>query len=318
VPASDLPGQIAGADLIVVARVERVRAAAGSLALVSPEARPEYDELRQADLRVLRVLAGAPPSDQPRLFFLAGRVPSRPWLTLAEGQTALLMLRVAQAGYVPVTPTGSALPALADAAAPPPGTAPAQAVAREVEQIILTGGPAVDEGLIERAATARLELPGPVELGRLDHLPPPVAPRRAAWIALALAAGQEEALALVPTLFDGPPSPALEALQGLAVQQIDRDWPRSARPRLVALVWHERPLVARAAAAALRRLGDPAAAADLIGALDHPDQLVRYDAVMGLAALEPTVDAGPSLETFRADEARYIQTWKTWWRQRQR
>jgi hypothetical protein len=308
--------EVASADRIVVGRVTRVRDESGAVTQVSTDARPEDDQLRLAEVDVIRTLAGEATSGPLSVLFLQGKLPSRPWMTLDSGQVALLLLRAAGDRYVPVAPAGRALPALPDGTTLAADAPPDLRVAHELEQVVLRADPASEVPLIVRAATARLQLRRPVDLARLETPPLQEPPRRAAWVAFALAAEQEAALETVPSLFIGPASPDLEVLQSLVVQQIEQIQSPTARPRLVALLWGNQPAVARAAAVALRQIHDPAAVADLVRALDHADVTVRYQAVMGLSELEPGVDAGPSIDTYRANEEHYRQLWKRWWQQR--
>ncbi len=88
-----------------------------------------------------------------------------------------------------------------------------------------------------------------------------------------------------------------------------------ARPQLASLMRSHVPSLALAAAMALRQLGIRAAQPDLIHALDHPNQEVRYQAVMGLAELEPGVGEAPSFPLYQRNEGYYLRLWKRWGQQ---
>jgi len=312
VPAASLAHEIASADLILVTAVTRVSDTSEPVALVSPEARPDDDLLRVAEMTVVRTLTGEHHGGPLRVFFLVGKVPSRPWMALTEGQTVLLFLRSADDSYAPVEPWGIPIQTLPGIAPPPAGVSRTRAVVHELEQVILTADPISSASLIVRATIARVGLRGDVDL---DLLSTPVLQdptRRAAWVAIVLAEGKVEALDEVPSLFANRAPPPADTLWDLIVQKVSELRVAEAHSQLVALLQTERIELARAAAVALRQLRDPAVVLDLIGALDHQDLEVRYQALMALAELEPSVGAGPSFELYRQNESYYIHQWKQW------
>lgn len=313
VPTIDLGSEIAGAELILVGTVTTVNDASRPVSLVSPQAEPAKDQLRVAELAVVRTLAGEHGDGLIRVFFLVGKTPSRPWMDLTQGQTVLLFLHAIDGGYVPVMPSGIPIQTLLGIASPPAGASKTQAVAYELEQVILTADSVSAVSLLVQATTARAGLQGDVDLHLFSTtvLQNPV--RRAAWVAIALAEGKVKVLAEVQGLAVNPPPPPADALWHLVVQKVSELRVPAARPQLAALLESPKVELARAAAVALRQLHDRAAMPDLIRALDHPDQEVRYQAVMGLAELEPSVEAGPAFELYRTDESQYIQRWKQWW-----
>jgi HEAT repeats len=69
----------------------------------------------------------------------------------------------------------------------------------------------------------------------------------------------------------------------------------------------------QAAIHALRETHMPSAVPTLVGALNDRVQLVRYDAVFGLAATEQRWDLAPSVDEFESQESKYINAWKFWW-----
>jgi hypothetical protein len=64
---------------------------------------------------------------------------------------------------------------------------------------------------------------------------------------------------------------------------------------------------------ALREMASPQAVPVFIKKLDDPVQLIRYDAVLGLATVEKNWGLAPSGDAFAADETKYISAWKSWW-----
>ncbi len=313
----DLAGEIANADLILVATVISFRAVSRPVSLVSLDASPDEDRLYQAELNIIRILAGEPISHSLRVFCLQGKLPSRPWMTLTPGQTVLLFLRATADGdYVPVVPTGTAIQTLPHLAPLPGEASRTQAVAHELEQIILAADPIAQTDLIIQATTARTSIGSPINLELLatSILQNPI--RRAAWIAIALAQEEVEVLPEVLPLLAQSVPPAMDVFEHLIAQQIRALRHRAARPYLATLLRSSSLEFVQAAIVALRQLHDPATLSDLMLALNHQNQEVRYQAVMGLAELEPTVQAGPAFQTYCANEPAYLDCWQRWWRNR--
>jgi hypothetical protein len=310
-PGDVWPAQVAASQLVIVGTVVQVSDTSGPVSLVSPDANPSLDRLREARVAVKRVLYGSPTGPLVSVLYLEGKQPNRPWLTLRPGDTDLLFLRLANSAWAPVAPTLSPLPASPDVLPPAADATREAAVAHELEQVILSDDAKTTPDILANAALARAQLPGDADLGQLASpaLQDPV--RRAAWIAIALADGHVEALRELPPLATRSPA-AVDALAPVLAPLVSQVDSASARPYLVALL-HASPAMAWAAATALRQLHDPRAIPDLVAALDNPEQAVRYQAVMGLAELVPDVDAGPSWPRFQQNEAEYLQRWKRWW-----
>lgn len=72
------------------------------------------------------------------------------------------------------------------------------------------------------------------------------------------------------------------------------------------------PDTRRAVSFALKEMKAMAAVPVLLSALDDSDLLVRYHAVMGLAAATNQTRGSPSLAAFRSDEQKYLQQWRGW------
>jgi len=64
---------------------------------------------------------------------------------------------------------------------------------------------------------------------------------------------------------------------------------------------------------ALREMGSADAVPIFVQALDDHLDLIRYDAVLGLAAVEKNWQLAPSIDSFHEDESKYITAWKSWW-----
>lgn len=64
---------------------------------------------------------------------------------------------------------------------------------------------------------------------------------------------------------------------------------------------------------ALRSLGSPETVPLFVRSLDDKVWSVRYDAVLALAFIEKNWELAPAVDTFRANEPKYISAWKSWW-----
>jgi hypothetical protein len=223
VPATDIGAELARADLIVAGTVTRVEDANAALSIVSAAADAQYDQLRQAEVTVLRVLKGKPAMQPLRVFFLQGQVPSRQWTELMPRQTALLFLRATQNGYAPVSPTLPALFAEPDLTLAPPGSSLAQALARELEQVISSMDPHANLMAFVQATEVRSQLQIGVDLAMLDTPAFQDPARRAAWVAIALAEGQDAARQYVEPLFRASvrPPPILQNLVLNALSELN-------------------------------------------------------------------------------------------------
>ena len=316
VPEGTLESTIRGSDLIVAATVVEIKDAPGDPSLVSPDATPERDRLRIADAEVLRVLAGEAQVPSLEILFLEGRVPSRPWIGLWTDQPLLLFLRASARHLIVADATMSPIRTLARIPQPEMALTADHAVAHELEQIILRADTTREANILTEATAARLQLPLPLLIAEdaeaMGHEPL----RRTAWAAVSLASQHLAELADVAALLSEASSPELEVVRRFVVGKIAEIRNPQARPELAALLSHPWTAVARSAARALRAFGDARAAPHLADALDHPDQEVRYHALMGLAELYPDAGPAPSWERFRAAESEYRNRWKDWWSQR--
>jgi hypothetical protein len=64
---------------------------------------------------------------------------------------------------------------------------------------------------------------------------------------------------------------------------------------------------------ALRTMAPPEAVPVFVYALDDRVQSIRYDAVLALASIQKKWELAPSIDTFQANESKYISAWKLWW-----
>ena len=219
VAATDLKHQLTSVDLIIVGTVMKVADANGPVSLVSTEAKPAFDRLRQAEMTVVRTLAGAPTQSPVSVFFLEGKIPVRPWAGLAKGEAVLMFLRSIDQGYVPVEPMEYPIQTLPGIAPPPAAASRAGAVMHELEQVILTADTKSNAGLIIQASIARAALRGDVNLHLLDMLILQDSVRRTAWVAIARAEGKIEVLSEVGPLLADSATDAAETLRVLSYRK---------------------------------------------------------------------------------------------------
>jgi len=115
-------------------------------------------------------------------------------------------------------------------------------------------------------------------------------------------------------VFEKPDADArLRALQYRITYQISEVRSGAAVPALLLLSQSRSPVLRMSVIHALRHIADLQSAPVFIKALDDPEPLIRYDAVLGLATLQRDWDLAPSLEVFHQNEAKYIRAWKKWW-----
>jgi hypothetical protein len=81
-------------------------------------------------------------------------------------------------------------------------------------------------------------------------------------------------------------------------------------PILTHLLGAPDPQVRRAAAHALRETRALASVGPLSTALNDTDQMVRYDAVLGLSEITGDRSHAPSVDAFKRDEAKYLKYWQ--------
>jgi len=108
--------------------------------------------------------------------------------------------------------------------------------------------------------------------------------------------------------------PDIRRLQLGVARAIDGIEDRRAVPALNSLLASPSVDLRRAAARALRAIGDPSSAGSLVRALDDSDRDVQYNAGMALAGLAgASPDNAPARDVFDRSPAKYLDTWKNWW-----
>jgi len=106
----------------------------------------------------------------------------------------------------------------------------------------------------------------------------------------------------------------LQRLQSGVSEAIGDTTDRRVLPTLNSLLASPNLSLRRAAARALRHIGDPSSARALVAALDDGDRDVQYDAVMALAELAgASPDNAPAREVFDKNPSKYLNNWKIWW-----
>jgi HEAT repeats len=110
--------------------------------------------------------------------------------------------------------------------------------------------------------------------------------------------------------------PAIERLRFLSLSQINALSDSEAADVLIGLSQSPVDDVRESAIHALRTIESPKAIPVFIRALDDRVQLIRYDAVLGLAQIEHNWALAPAVDEFEANEQRYVLAWKSWWQTR--
>jgi hypothetical protein len=106
----------------------------------------------------------------------------------------------------------------------------------------------------------------------------------------------------------------LRRLQLAVAEAIGDIEDRSVVPALNSLLSSPSVDLRRAAAMALRTIGDPSGAGSLVRALDDSDRDVQYDAVMALSSVAgASPDNAPARDIFDQAPAKYLNYWKSWW-----
>lgn len=171
----------------------------------------------------------------------------------------------------------------------------------------------------ERRLLTNIELLGAMQkiastnpLKRLMNSPEPVIKAAALAALLHLHDYQylSEARASMETTASDATLPMLQDRISLYVEDI-RD--PTTIPVLIYLAGSHSDLLRQAAIHALRETPSTQVVPLFVAALDDPVQLIRYDAVLGLATLEKNWDLAPSVDTFKHSESKYITAWKVWW-----
>ena len=297
--------------------------------MVSPDAAPGQDTVRVAEVQVLRTLFGTA-SGTISVLFLAGRVPHQPWLTLAAGDTVLLVLRSAGDDWVPVDPAGPVIATRVDLPPVPEEIDTeeidteeidteeidteeidtAAALRRELDNIVLAVPPAPIQTLLI-AVVNRIGLPDAADRTRGTGLAD--AGQRTAWATISLADGDLLALDDIAAEFAAP-GPAVAAFVPVLVPVIAQIADPLAVPPLLRLLAIDSIELCRAAAEAIRASAGSSDTGALIGLLDHDNVDVRYQAVLALATANPDVEAGgPAWHRYRQDEDGYLRRWRDWW-----
>lgn len=120
-----------------------------------------------------------------------------------------------------------------------------------------------------------------------------------------------EALTFVESFTGGTPSESRVASDVIDLISAVRD--PAAVPALIAFSHSRSDRVRESVIHALREIGSPDAIPVFAAALDDSIELIRYDAVLGLATVEKKWDQAPSIDTFAASESKYVGFWKSWW-----
>lgn len=108
-------------------------------------------------------------------------------------------------------------------------------------------------------------------------------------------------------------APAVAWPRGLCLAEINAISDAAAVDSLVELAKSPADDVREAAIHALRTIRSARTVPLFVHALDDHVQMVRYNAVLALAEIEQNWQLAPAVDTFRANETKYISAWKLWW-----
>jgi len=236
-----------------------------------------------------------------------------PALTLSRDEYVLLFLKNGHGGsYVLADPQVGKMPVTSQKVSPANGS---QTTQEKLEAELFAS---LSDPSREVARTA-LE-----QLGNLGH----VRSTRAIQYIATLGAPESQALAHIAllglrdySLLDraigfaerSVQDPEMRRLQLSVADAIGDIQDPSVVPVLNSLSASPNVIMRRAAARALRSIGDPSSTSFLMRALDDSDPDVQYDAVMGLAALAgPSPENAPARDIFDQDPAKYLSYWKNW------
>ena len=307
IPALDLPGLAGGADLVVVGQVTGVREEGRST--ISTQGRSIPARKMAATLRADRVLKGRFSAAVVTFGFLAPQVPLG-YQGIGPTQFGLFFLRASQQGYEVLDPYHPFIVAAPDA--PAIEGSPLDRAIAEVAHVLNSPKAPPDERVRAAEILEGVETPAATEALRKavrapdDHISLHAAAallRRKDISVLGLA---EKALTAPPQNIDA----GLRRKLAFALRDGVTD--PEAVPALTRLLRAGDVVTRRSAAAALRHVGDDSVIRPLSLALHDGDREVRYQAVLGLAAVTGQSEWGPSLDMFVSGEQRYLDYWREW------
>lgn len=307
-PALNLPELTSTADLIAAGQV--VAVSEEGRASINTQGRPVPARRMVATLRAFRVLKGPAGANTVSFVFLVPDVPLG-YAGVGAPQFGLFFLRGGPQGYEVLNPYHPFVVASPDAPVAAEGS-DLERVLAEVAHVLNSPQASPDErvravsileGVESPAAEAALKraaqsLDGPLQL----HIAAALL-RRNDITTLGLA---EKALTEPPQNVEA----GLRSKLAYAIRDGVTD-PRAV-PALARLLGSNEVIVRRSAAAALRHVGDETVIEPLSKALQDGDREVRYQAVLGLAAVTGQSEWGPSLDLFGKDEQRYLAYWREW------
>jgi hypothetical protein len=315
--ALDIPKLTDRADLIVVGQVTEVSEQSATSTLGDSGATPADGLV--ASLRVKRVIKGSVEADGGQQDLLSVEMPRQGIRRVDVGTSGIFFLKQTPShSYTVVDPDHPYVLAREGAPSANSGDALGR-ISDEVAEVIQSEDSSIPErkdaifslkGVKTDTATAALRRVARGENAELRLL---------AMVTL-LQNGDISVLdrfaeALLNAPSEIPPPYTAENLSG-ALRDVDNP---EAVPTLARLLHAQDAGVRANAAMGLRHIGTEATIAPLSEALDDSDQMVRYQAVMGLATAfgvkiggEPTEDDQftPSIDLFKSDEQRFINHWK--------
>jgi hypothetical protein len=308
VPALDLPELTAASDLIVVGQVLAIREEGRTT--INTQGGPVQARQMVATLRAFRVLKGQAGAPSVSFGFLIPEV-DLAYGGVAEKQVGMFFLKeVSKQKYEVLNPYYPSIVAAPDA--PATEGAALDRVVAEVAYVLNSAKSSPDER--ERAVSIleTVETPAATEALKKAARTPGGPPSLRAVAAL-LRRNDASVLDLAERALTVAPQGAEAGVRlTLALAIRDGVTTPDAVPALARLLRARDVETRRGAAAALRHVGTDSVVAPLSDALQDNDREVRYQAVLGLAAVTGQSDWGPSIDLFTQDEQRYLEYWKDW------
>lgn len=309
VPALDIPGLCADADLVAVGRVDAIRPDGETTLAEGGATYPA--QFMDAELKVEKVLKGV--ADETISFrFMTPTVPvvgvGGPGV--AAGQFGVFFLQRGARGYEVLNPDYPFI--LAAPGAPKTGGSTLVKVTGEIAHVLKAPEASTSQKAQAISLLGGLQAEGASEALETAARSQPVNLRLLAMGALFsrndisfLPEARKLLLSNDPAIPESTREAAAGAI-GFGVKD-----PRAV-PFLIPLLQSSDVFVRRGATTALRNIHDPAAIKPLAGALYDPDHEVRYSAVVGLGEITGQNEWTPAIANFDQNEQKFLKYWRDW------
>jgi hypothetical protein len=308
VPALNLFQLTAKSDVIVVAQVIGVREEGQT----TMQAHGQSFSARQmlATLRISRIVKGQPRTETVSFKFLRPEA-GLGYAGIGETQFGMFFLReTAQSGYEIMNPYYPFIVASSDAPVLEGRTF--ERVVAEVTQVLGSVKTSPDDIMSAISVLEQVKTPF-VSKALKDAAQRLHGPLSLHAISVLLRRNETSVLDLAERALLSPPQNTEVRLRRMLAYAIrDGVTDPDAIPALIRLLRAEEVETRRSAAAALRHVGTEDVIEPLALGLQDADHEVRYQAVLGLAAVTGQSDWAPSVDLFAKDEQRFVMYWRDW------